>query len=117
MKLSGPNPQPSFSLSLTLASNPVTPPRNTQSVYLTVFHHNPLQKRVLSIKRTPREKGRGIRVHALVCVRVFVFMFANSACVHVLTFGMGNVLVCSNHKPDLPVHLHVGATCFKVGFI
>lgn len=48
------------------------------------------------------------------CVWVYLFIFANSACVHVLTFGTGYVLVCTNHNHHMPVHIHVGAACFEV---
>lgn len=58
MNHSGPNPQPSFLLSLTLSLNLVTPllhPHPLPSTY-PIFHRNPLQGQTLSIKGTLGKK-------------------------------------------------------------
>lgn len=113
MKLSGPNPRPSFSLSLALASNPFTPPRDPHPLYPQFSTIIPCRSGHCQSK-DPREGGPGktcVCVHVCVCLRVgvHVCMFAYTRVPVCIYFGIGYVFACSNDKHHIPVHTHVGA--------
>lgn len=89
MKLSGPNPRPSFSLSLALASNPFTPPRDPHPLYPQFSTIIPCRSGHCQSK-DPREGGPGktcVCVHVCVSAcggtRVYVCIHT-CTCVHIL---------------------------------
>lgn len=118
MKLSGPNPQPSFSLSLAPASNPFTLPQDLHPLhppFSTIIPCRSLHCQSKGPRGGKEGRGRCVYVCARLCAGICVYVCIYSTCAHGLTFGIEYVLACTNRKHHVPVHTHAGAGCFKVG--
>lgn len=108
MKLSGPNPQSSFSLSLTLASNPHHPSPGPTPLFSTII---PCRSRHCQSKEPKKRKTRGVVcMCSCVYIRIY-FAYSTSECVH-----MSERISACIHEPQTPcLSMYGYAGCCKVG--